>query len=322
MRGLSETRLSADWVQLQPAMLPRPDLALLNLSYRRIPFLSVGRDIYLDTRLILSKLEQLYPSTSCAAHKIRGPLASTSATNAALEALLSRFIIDGGVFNRAAQLIPPDMPLLQDSKFTKDREEYTGRPWSVDAIKAGRPEALVYIREAFELMETTLLSDGRTWVLGGKEEDGPTLADIESVWVFHWLVGMKGALSDVASKEKFPKVYAWVDRFDKATKDAKKNGPKVGNVKGSDVEEMFGKVGWGEQEALQIDGQDPTGLKGSDEVEVWPIDSGVKHRDRGSLVALTPKETVIRKKTKNGEDIRVHAPRWGFRVQKVGGSKL
>ena len=44
---------------MQPRILPRPDITRLGINYRRIPLLSIGRDVYLDTRLILQKLEQL-----------------------------------------------------------------------------------------------------------------------------------------------------------------------------------------------------------------------------------------------------------------------
>lgn len=41
-----------------------------------------------------------------------------------------------------------------------------------------RPEALVEIRSSFELLETTLLADGREWIL---KTEGPSLADIEGM---------------------------------------------------------------------------------------------------------------------------------------------
>jgi glutathione S-transferase len=42
--------------------MPRPNLALVPVAYRRIPVLAIGRDVYLDSRLILRKLETLFPS--------------------------------------------------------------------------------------------------------------------------------------------------------------------------------------------------------------------------------------------------------------------
>ena len=64
---------------------------------------------------------------------------------------------------------------------------------------------------------------------------------------------------------------------------------------------------------------DPSGLKKGDVIEVWPIDTGFNHRDKGRLVKLDGAEVVIEGKTVKGGAIRIHCPRHGFRVRKVGG---
>lgn len=151
----------------QPATLPREDLSALGVRYRRIPVMSIGRDIYCDTRLILQKLEERFPA---------GALGASEPDQKAVERLLEKWNIDSGVFVRAAQCLPPDMPLLKDTKFTRDREEYTGRSWAKTDIARMRPEALAHLREAFDLLETGLLADGREWVL---KTEKPSLADIE-----------------------------------------------------------------------------------------------------------------------------------------------
>jgi glutathione S-transferase len=153
--------------QKQPPILPRPDVNALGVTYRRIPLMSIGRDVYADTRIILSKLEELFPE---------GKLGATDSDGKALEKLLESWTIDSGIFVRASQLIPPDMPLLMDPKFSKDREDFSGRPWSKEKILENRPEAIAHIRNAFSLLETTLLADDRDWIL---KTDKPSLADIE-----------------------------------------------------------------------------------------------------------------------------------------------
>ena len=131
--------------------------------------MSIGRDIYCDTRLILEKLEARYPD---------GALGASQPDQKAIEKLLERWCIDGGVFVRAAQLIPPEMPLLNDPKFVKDREDYTGRSWEQSAVTAMRPEALAQIRNEFDFLEKGLLADGRKWIL---KTTKPSLADIEGL---------------------------------------------------------------------------------------------------------------------------------------------
>ena len=95
------------------------------------------------------------------------------------------------------RLIPVDAPVLRDPKFVRDRADMVATkaesgagarpnpsPVSPEALAAVRPEALVEIRATAELLETTLLADGRDWVLG---TPGPKLADIEAIWVLHWV---------------------------------------------------------------------------------------------------------------------------------------
>jgi glutathione S-transferase len=129
--------------------------------------MAIGRDIYCDSRIILRKLEELLPD---------GALGASTPQDKAIEKFLQIWNIEAGIFVRASQLIPASMPLLNDPKFTKDRQDFSGRSWSKEQITANRPEALAAISNAFEFLETTLLADGRQWML---KTDKPTLADIE-----------------------------------------------------------------------------------------------------------------------------------------------
>ena len=154
---------------LQPVYLPREDINALGVKYRRIPIMAIGRDIYCDTRLILRKLEKIFPN---------GALGATQPDQKAVEMLLESWTIDGGIFTRAASTIPPDMPLMKDPKFTKDREDYMGRSWSQDVVKDLRPEGITHVRDGFEFLESGLLADGRDWIL---KTEKPSLADIEGI---------------------------------------------------------------------------------------------------------------------------------------------
>ena len=133
--------------------------------------MSIGRDIYCDTRLILEKLESRFPE---------GALGASQPDEKAVEKLLEKWCIDGGVFQRAAQLIPPEMPLFKDPKFTKDREDFSARSWNKADVITSRPEALAHIRISFDFLETGLLADGRDWIL---KTEKPSLADIEGLQI-------------------------------------------------------------------------------------------------------------------------------------------
>lgn len=153
--------------------------------------MSIGRDIYCDTRLILAKLEQRFPE---------GALGAQQPDQKAVESLLQKWTIDGGVFNRASELIPTDLPLLKDPKFTNDREENSGRSWKKADIEERRPEALTDMRGMFDFLESTLLADGREWVL---KTEKPSLADIEGKWDQH-LYAYRSTTNCRSSQGDFP----------------------------------------------------------------------------------------------------------------------
>ncbi|WYZ41626.1 hypothetical protein EsH8_V_000521 [Colletotrichum jinshuiense] len=296
---------------MQSPVLPRPDVEKLGIVHRRIPILSIGRDIYLDTRLMLRKLEQLYPS--------RPRLGAPAPDQAAIERLLQGLIIDGGVFSIASNLLPTSLPLLKDPKRTwlKDREAFSGGKLSVEIMERRRPTALNEVHHTMELFETTLLADGREWIL---KTPGPGLADIEAVWLLHWLTSIPGALpKDQISAEKFPKVFAWIGRFQKVTSDAKKAAPKAATVTGDDAAGIVVSSPYNEAEG-QVDPKDALvvaeDLKAGDAVILWPADTGATHKDTGKLVSMDADEVVIEVQGVKGS-ARLHAPRHGFRVEKL-----
>ena len=111
-------------------------------------------------------------------------------------------------------------------------------------------------------------------------------------------------------------------RFEKAVKEAKTKAPKVVNVKEPEIEKTWETAGWAEEGSMQVNEQDPIKLHADEEVEVFPADTGMNHKDKGKLIKLTPEEVVIEKRTSAGRAIRIHAPRRGFRVRKVTSASL
>ena len=227
-------------------------------------------------------------------------------------------MIDGGLFARAVQLIPTDLPLLRDPAYYRDRGDFIGAELTRESMFRNRPESVVEVRAAFELFEHAVLADGRAWVLGSER---PGLADVEAVWPFHWLTGMKGALpGEVISRETYPRVFAWVARFQEVVSRARKEMEKPTSVNGDEALGIITGSAWNEDDAA-VDPSDPVvqaeGLRAGDVVTVHPTDTGSSHREVGTLVSMTLTEVVIavRAEDANRSAIRVHAPRHGFRVQ-------
>lgn len=294
--------------------MPRPDVASLGVKHRRIPLLTIGRDVYLDTRLIIEKLEALHPE--------KPKLGAASSGDRALEKLLQTLNIDSGIFNQAFQLLPADLPFLQDPVYYKDRAEFIGQKISPDSQGKGRPEAINEMRNAFDFLEHTLLADGRDWVLGSGS--GPRLADIDAIWPYHWLSGIPGALpAEIFSAATYPRVYSWIKRFQTAVSEAKKAQGRAKRVSGEDALRLITASPWNEALPGGVDPSDSVvvadGLKEGDLVTVWPSDTGSSHKDTGGLVSISSTEVVIETTARDDRStvLRVHAPRHGFRVRRA-----
>ncbi|CAI4215162.1 unnamed protein product [Parascedosporium putredinis] len=297
-------------------IMPRPDVARLGINYRRIPLLSIGRDVYLDTRLIIEKLEQLFPA--------KPKLGATTAAERLIERLLQAFNIDGGIFGYCFQALPTDLPLLRDPVYYKDRADFMGFKVSKESMTKDRADALKELRGAFDLLEHTLLADGRDWVLG---TGSPRLADIEAIWPFHWLTGLPGALpAEIFSPSTYPKVYSWIRRFQKHLSDMKRENGRAKPIQGDEAFKTITSSPYSESLG-EIDETDPVVVAEALEkgmlVTVWPSDTGSAHKDTGALLAIDKTEIVFETSGSLAPlaTVRVHAPRHGFRVTKHGPSQ-
>jgi glutathione S-transferase len=289
--------------------MPRPDIARLGIKYRRIPLLSIGRDVYLDTRLILQKLESMYPS--------KARLGADGGEHLAIQRLFEIYMVDS-IFQQATKLLPASLPMVRDKKFQEDRADFYG-PRGPKGI-AHRPTAINEIKAVMRLLEDTLLADGRDWILNTQE---PSLADIEAVWPVHWLTGMRDALpQDQISASHFPKVYAWVARFQKAVSIAKASQPKPATVDGKDAQHLIINSGFNEEEKGIAQNDSLVAydkLQKGQDVQLWPTDSGSTYKEHGKLVGIDDEEIVIEVQGESSSglqsSVRVHAPRHGFSVR-------
>ena len=139
-----------------------------------------------------------------------------------------------------------------------------------------------------------------------------------AIWPFHWLTDLKGALPPtLISSKQYPKVFAWTDRFKAAISHAKTLVPKPTTLQGQEAVKFVTQAEYTDNNE-QVD-NDPLGLHKGQEVEVWPVDTGFKHHDRGKLVALTSNEVTIVTRTEKGDgEVRIHHPRRSFRIRAVG----
>lgn len=285
--------------------MPRPDLDSIGTGYRKIPLLAIGKDVYCDSRLIISKLETLYPGSG---------LAPSTPVEAGIRKLFESWTVDGGIFFNAVKMMPywQDGSFLSNKAFVDDRQKLMGRRLTPDSMEAGRPDGAQHLQQAFDLLETTFLADGRDWILGTKE---PSLADLDAVWPFKWLMMdpmMKGSLpAQHFNAEKYPKVFSWVERFVSELERKRKQIPRPTALNGNALlDRTLNTTSMPENVGFLDNG--PLTLKYGDEVEVFPADYGQMGKSAGSLIGLTTQEVVIL----NSKGIYLHFPRWNFTISK------
>lgn len=285
--------------------MPRPNLASIGVGYRKIPLMAIGKDIYCDSRLIISKIESLHGGSA---------LTPPTLAEAGVRKLFENWTIDGGIFGNTVKLMPYwlENGMLSNKAFLDDRQTLMGgRRMTAEMMEAGRPEGLQNLRYAIDLLETTFLADGRQWILG---TEGPSVADIDAVWPFEWLIvdnGMRGSLpGEYFGEKNYPKVYAWVHRFMAEVRKKKESCPLPQTLDGPSMSIRLLKT-TSAAEHIPFNQNDPLKLQQGQEVEVYPSDYGQLGKTTGTLIGLTTDEVVIR----NEHGLNVHFPRWNFTIK-------
>lgn len=136
--------------------------------------MAIGRDVYVDTRLMISQLEEMFPASS------RHPGLSSPETKG-LALLQQKLSIEGSMFQFAVKQIPRDSSLMKSPAFQKDRAGFFGPPPSIEEARLWRPESIVHMRHCFDILES-LFVDDRNWVAG---TETISLADLEGEFAHH-----------------------------------------------------------------------------------------------------------------------------------------
>jgi glutathione S-transferase len=150
----------------QPAVLPRPDLKALSITYRRIPLLAIGRDVYADSSAILSAILNVLGASS----KIE-----TTPADAAYE------VWGNETFKSVLPLLPPQA--TQSEAFVKDRESIFPIIGKLEVLKSLEPIALAELKSRLKTVEEVFLAKGP--YIGGEKL---SMADVHVVWVLRWVL--------------------------------------------------------------------------------------------------------------------------------------
>ncbi|KAK4937322.1 hypothetical protein LTR10_022003 [Elasticomyces elasticus] len=327
---------------LVPSMMPRPILKdNFNLTYRKIPVLSVGRDIYIDTSLILEALEHHFPPSQG-----YGTLYPFPSDRPLIRGFAS-YWTDRPLFRVTTGLIPNT---VWRTHFGTDRANLIGHKLDADKLERKVPQNLSGLDLQLSLLEP-LFSSGRKWVFDGAS---PSAADVALWYQLDWgekisrgegiedltgggtRDGYGEGIASVFNAERYPGLTAWFERFKAHVDGLSSLETRVERSDDSGVARVLGEVkgtpSMKETPLLPTPAgphgslDKRSGLVAGTQVSIAPDDTGRGSPTEGTLVAITPEEVVISpKRIGNGPrvgEVRTHFPRVGFVVRRVGTAKL
>lgn len=261
-------------------VLPRPILEKLDITYRRIPLLAFGKDVYCDTSLIIDELQARY-----------GKLASTPADKA-----YEVFGIQ--IFSSALSVVPT---AALTPEFIKDR--ITIFPGLNDPEFASkRPSGLAEMKAKFRIIEHDFLAKSPGPFIAGTSFG---LADLHAGWAVGWSLNTIGLGQEPGfSAADFPRIYKWVSAWPT---------PSYTDLAQDAVWDAVQRADYTAKD-IGVDEHDPLGIQLGTSVSVENSDTQPgAHPQTGKLVGLDARECVV--ELKNG--VRVHFPRIGYVVKEA-----
>lgn len=225
-------------------VLPRKELEALGITYRRIPILAIGRDVYCDSSLIFNLV--LSEQNNLSAKKVEYDPVNDRAWES----------WGGETFTASLQLAPA--ALLSDD-FVKDRETVFPILGRSD-FKQMRQSGVADLRNRMSLVENVLLAQKEGVFIGGEEI---SVRDMHVIFSIRWVLKNLGAENEPGlQKEDFPKVWALIDALPAVDPEVLSGDEAVKTVK--EAELWAGQVG--------IEEGDPLGLESGTSVKVESVE--------------------------------------------------
>lgn len=278
-----------------PIIMPRPELMLLTGGYRRTPVMQIGADIYCDTAIILRELEARYPL-----HALKLP------GHEGLSQMVAGWT-DGRWFQSSVAVIfgviGDDLP----EAFIKDREQLSGRPFNIEAMKAVAPMMRDQWRARLMLLEERL-AGGRgagagLFLVGAK----PGLVDVHAYMNVWW---MKQSVPDFADAcfETAPLTRSWYNRLSEFEGQAPETISAAAAV--AIAKDAAPRL------VAATTRNEPQGFAPGEHVAVAPDDYGQVWVE-GELVHADSQRVILQRVSEEAETIHVHFPRAGFLLRKA-----
>lgn len=274
-----------------PSMMPRPLLKdNFHLTYRKIPVLAIGRELYCDTSLICEALEHFFPKSE--GYNSLYPTAADGRNYRPLIRGFASYWTDRPLFRVTTGLMPAS---IWRSSFGTDRAQLIGHKLDPDKLEKKLPENLLRLDMQLSMLEPLFAETEGPWIFS---TSAPSMADISVYYQLLWgseisagrLVSnlTAGGASDtelegsapVFNAQRYPGVWAWYRRvqtfFDELPPVEDKNTSFEGVV-----EQMKKAPNLGKKSLLlptprsthtELDSK--TGLKEGSLVSVAPDDTG------------------------------------------------
>lgn len=176
----------------QPVVLPRPDLEALGITYRRIPLLAIGKDVYVDSSLIMDTIQAQL-----------GDIA-TSPADKAYE------VWGNTVFQSALGAIPS--AVLSD-EFVKDRKTIFPMLTRPDYASL-RPSSLATLKSQIKQIEEQFLAGSSGPFIAGEKI---SIADIHIIWPVRFAFSIGVDKEPGFGKDAFPKVHRLIENLPSST---------------------------------------------------------------------------------------------------------
>lgn len=325
-----------------PSMMPRSVLKdNFNLTYRKIPVLALGRELYCDTSIIVEALEHFFPESE--GYPSLYPQASDGRSYRAMIRGFASYWTDRPFFRVTTGLIPAS---VWRTPFGQDRAQLIGHKLDPDKLERKLPENLSRLDMQLSMLEPLFDNEEGPWIFSTAS---PSLADLSLYYQLSWGTDVaKGYLinnltaggtentntdgaSLVFNSQRYPRLFTWhktlrqyLDNLP-ATED---KDPEFNSV----LDEMKNSPSLGRRSLLlptprsshaELDSK--CGLAEGSMVSIAPDDTGRDDPTVGTLVALSPEEVVIKPRALEKPaqvEIRIHFPRLGFVVRAVDTVKL
>ncbi|USW55181.1 Putative glutathione S-transferase, Thioredoxin-like superfamily [Septoria linicola] len=267
-----------------PAVLPRPDLEKLGITYRRIPVIAIGKDIYADSSIIIDQI--------LAEH---GKLPRNPADKA-------YEVFGANLFSEILSLIP--MQVLTPD-FVKDRSTIFPSLGRSD-LKTLRPSGLAQFKARLAQIETQFLSSSSGPFINGSQLG---LADIHVVWPINWALNALGLNKEPGlDASAFPKLFKLLNSL--PTADEIKSKAKL--LSADEAHKIITGAQYTSKTVANVQDDNTYGIAAGTTVAVESFDSTPgSHPQYGKLIGTSIDEAVI--ETDGG--VRIHFPRIGYLIR-------